>query len=309
MSEAQNFPPLAGDAGESQNAAPSGHGEKPQERRKRRRALISAPIRIRGAYAQSNGPEEISTTVDVSRNGFLFLSARADFSQGMTVAVTFPYSKSPVAIQVEQPGRVVRVSRLADGRFAIAIAIRTVNNEKRGYAAASAAAATNTASNSDSGSPTASEPPLVIVVDSDPAVRKALRNFLTTQGYEVMAMPGARQAHALLNQMLPALLIAEIEGDDLPGYDLCARIKSTPRLAQVPVVLTTRSAYPSDYSNAHSLGAVVCLAKPFRIERIGHVVRLLVPIGSTRKRAAAAGAGGHAWNEHTGSGDPSFRLS
>ncbi|MGH9686043.1 MAG: response regulator [Candidatus Acidiferrales bacterium] len=303
MSDAQNFPSL-GDAGESLNAAPSGNGEKPQERRKRRRALISAPIRVRGAYAQSNGPDEISTTVDVSRNGFLFLSTRADFSQGMTVAVTFPYSKSSVAIQVEQPGRVVRVSRLVDGRFAIAIAIPTVNNEKRGDTAASVAANTNAASNADS------EPPLVIVVDSDPSVRKALRSFLTTQGYEVMALPGARQAHALLNQMLPALLIAEIEGDDLPGYDLCARIKSTPRLAQVPVVLTTRSAYPSDYSNAHSLGAVVCLAKPFRIERIGHVVRLLVPIGGTRKLAAAAASADRpSWNERNGSGDPSFRLS
>ncbi|MGA9883622.1 MAG: response regulator [Candidatus Acidiferrales bacterium] len=308
MSDAQNFPSLAGDAGESRNAAPSGNGEKPQERRRRRRALISAPIRVRGAYAQSNGPDEISTTVDVSRNGFLFLSARADFSQGMTVAVTFPYSKSSVAIQVEQPGRVVRVSRLADGRFAIAIALPSVNRNERGDAAGSGAA--NPASDSGSSSQTPGEPPLVIVVDADPSVRKALRSFLTTQGYEVMALPGARQAHALLNQMLPALLIAEIEGDDLPGYDLCARIKSTPRLAQVPVVLTTRSAYPSDYSNAHSLGAVVCLAKPFRIERIGHVVRLLVPIGGTRKlAAAAASADGPSWNERNGSGDPSFRLS
>ena len=40
----------------------------------------------------------------------------------------------------------------------------------------------------------------------------------------------------------------------------------------------TRSAYPSDYSNAHSIGAVVCMAKPFKQERLGHVVRLLAPL-------------------------------
>jgi DNA-binding NtrC family response regulator len=54
-------------------------------------------------------------------------------------------------------------------------------------------------------------------------------------------------------------------------------VKSTKHLKHIPVVLTTRSGYPSDYSNAHSLGAVVCMAKPYKQERLGHVVRLLAP--------------------------------
>lgn len=269
----------------------------PEERRRRRRALISAPVRIRGVYAASNGPDEISTTVDVSRHGFLFISARIDFVHGMTVAVTFPYSKSAVPAQAEQPGRVVRVSRMPDGRFAVAIAL--------GSGREAASDRSSVASPSD---PPA-ERPLVIVVDADADVRDSLRSFLTMQGYEVLAVPGARQAHALLNQMLPALLIAEIEGEFLPGYDLCARIKSTPRLEEVPVVLTTRSAYPSDYSNAHSLGAVVCLAKPFRLERIGHIVRLLVPIDRARKVAAAASASENpARIPDQSTGDASFRI-
>jgi hypothetical protein len=53
------------------------------------------------------------------------------------------------------------------------------------------------------------------------------------------------------------------------------------------VMLLTSSAYPSDYSNAHSLGAVVCMAKPFRQERLGHMVRLLAPNART-------GCGGNA---------------
>jgi CheY-like chemotaxis protein len=84
----------------------------------------------------------------------------------------------------------------------------------------------------------------------------------------------------------PALLISEIEGEELPGYDLCAHVKSTPRLQTVPVVLTTSSAYPSDYANAHSLGAVVCMAKPFRCDRLGHVVRLLAPTPQAMEHTA-----------------------
>ena len=34
---------------------------------------------------------------------------------------------------------------------------------------------------------------------------------------------------------------------------------------------------PERLCKAHSLGAVVCLAKPYRPERLGHVVKLLAP--------------------------------
>lgn len=283
--------------GPGQEAASKSNG--PPERRKRRRALISAPVRVRSVYGSSNGPDETSTTVDVSRNGLLFVSARSNFSQGMVVAVTLPYSDSPAAVHVEQPARVVRVSKLADGRCAVAIAFGAARRETR----------TSTSAESFSNSSASSlERPLVIVVDADAEIRDSLKRFLTLQGYEVMAVSNARQAHTLLNQLLPSLLIAEIEGYELPGLDLCARIKSTPRLQEIPVVLTTRSAFPSDYANAHSLGAVVCMAKPFRLERLGHVARLLVSTPAGRVIARPAhGNGGPA--DGNGSGDASFRIT
>lgn len=263
--------------------------------------MISVPVRVRGVYTCTNDPEEISTTVDVSRHGFLFVSARPEFSHGTTVAVTFPYSESPVAIQAEQPGRVVRVSALADGRFAIAISLGTTGRR----AAADAPALENAAS---SASP-ADDRPLILVVDADVEVRDSLKDLLTEQGCEVLAVSNSRQAHTLLNQLLPSLLIAEIEGHDLPGLDLCARVKSTPRLHDVPVVLTTRSAFPSDYANAHSLGAVVCMAKPFRPERIGHVVRLLIRSNARGTNAATRSDDRGEPNANSNdAGDPTFRL-
>ena len=100
------------------------------ERRSRRRALISAPVRVRRINATDGGPDEISTTLDVSRSGILFVSPKGSFVVGMEVAVTFPYSKSPVAIQAEQTGRVARISELPDGSRAVAVALDTkVSNE------------------------------------------------------------------------------------------------------------------------------------------------------------------------------------
>ncbi|MBZ5696783.1 MAG: response regulator [Acidobacteriia bacterium] len=260
--------------------APSG------ERRTRRRALISAPVRVRALDLTGNGPCEISTTLDVSRTGFLFACSEPAFTVGMEVAVTFPYSRTGIGAQAEQPGRVARVKKMEDGSFAVAIAlgitamgdlVDTGGNRLGKQPAPPAQAVAPD-----------SKKPLVVAVDADPAMREMLKTYLVNEGYDVIAVSSASEAHEVLKMFTPALLISEIEGEELPGFDLCAHVKSTPRLHTVPVVLTTSSAYPSDYANAHSLGAVVCMAKPFRSERLGHVVRLLAPTPQAKEHTAPA---------------------
>jgi twitching motility two-component system response regulator PilG len=264
-------------------------GASPAERRCRRRALISAPVRVRSVDVTEDGPDEISTTLDVSRGGVLFTTRQAAFVPGMVVAVTFPYSKSPVAVQAEQAGRVARVSKMADGRYSVAVILRSgagediVDSCGRNLMDKSETPAYSPGFDSTK--------PLVVVVDKDTSLRESLKAYLTAEGYEVIALSSASEAHHALEMFTPSLLISEIEGEDLPGYELCAYVKGTPRLQTVPVMLMTSSAYPSDYANAHSLGAVVCMAKPYRQERLGHVVRLLAPTRQAKEQSAPARPG------------------
>ncbi|HTW24008.1 MAG TPA: response regulator [Candidatus Baltobacteraceae bacterium] len=270
----QGEPRFHGPSGDSASGN-SGQEAPARERRSRRRAMISAPVRVRRLDVTTDGPDEISMTLDVSRAGILFTSAAGAFEAGMEVAVTFPYSKSLVAIQAEQMGLVARVSDMGDGRRAVAVAFSACKEaemvDSGGHKLGKKATWT------DYVPAAGSTRPLVLVMDADPALRACLKTYLQNEGYDVIAVGTGREARDVLDAHTPALLIAEIEGDDLPGYDLCAHVKATPRLRTVPVMLMTRSAYPSDYANAHSLGAIVCMAKPYRQERLGHVVRLLAP--------------------------------
>lgn len=250
------------------------------ERRQRRRALISAPIRVRCEGLTGDGPDEISTTVDVSRAGVLFLTTHSGYFRGMSVRVTFPYSKALGALQAEQEGSVVRVSEISNGRRAIAIALGATGVGEDLVDAAGRKL--NAGQTKDLPAPvfqrSSPNKPLVLVVDSEAPLRETVKNLLNAQGYEVIAVNNAVDGRDVLNMFSPALVIAEIEGEGFPGYDICAHVKGTPRLRSVPVILTTRSAYPSDYANAHSLGALVCMAKPFRKERLVHVAQLLAPV-------------------------------
>jgi CheY-like chemotaxis protein len=272
------------------SSATSAH-ERPQDRRQKRRALISAPIRVRTVEAQTSGSQEIATTFDVSRSGILFHTQLDCYSRGMQVAVVFPYSKSPKAIHHEQKGRVVRITDHGDGLRGVAITFTAAPVEE--HVAAREAALEAAANDIYAPAPppetaeAKAKKPMVLAVDSDQQLREALKLYLENEGYEVIAVSNATDAREVLNLYTPSLLVAEIEGDGNPGYDLCGHVKATHRLRRIPVVLTTFSAYPSDYSRAHTLGAIVCMAKPYKQERLGHIVRLLAPLPEHIEKTAA----------------------
>lgn len=259
-----------------------------EERRRKRRARISTPVRVRSLDVTGNGPDEITTTVNISRIGILIETAGTGFFRSMPVAVVLPYAKTPGVPQAEQEGRVVRVSELPDGRRSVAVALgmgagdlvstsgRKLGEEQGLLPPRWAEPARKEDKFVIDRAP-GSEKPLVLTMDAESAARDSIKDYLTEEGYDVIAVGTAGEAREALNMFTPALVIAAIEGEGMPGYDICAHCKATPRLQRIPVMLMTSSAYPSDYSSAHSVGAVVCMAKPYKQERLGHVVRLLAP--------------------------------
>jgi CheY-like chemotaxis protein len=261
-----------------ETAAAALNAEAASDRRRKRRAVISAPIRVRSIHVTTSGPDEISTTVDVSRYGILFHTILDTYQRGMDVAVVFPYHKSATGAHAEQFGRVVRLHDLPDGRHAVAIALGVGIGEH--LVDASGRKLTNERVQLSYSVAPQVKRPLVLAVDSDDMLRDTMKLYLQNEGYEVIAVSNIVDAREVLNMFTPAVIVAEIEGegDILPGLDLCAHVKSSPSLKHIPVVLTSRSGYPSDYSNAHSMGAVVCMAKPYKQERLGHIVRLLAPL-------------------------------
>ena len=272
-----------------QRHSSGGQLSRQSERRKRRRTLVSAPVRVRGL--DLNAPNEITATIDVSRGGILLLTSQPGFHRGMEVAVIFPFSKTADAPQSERPGSVVRVSATVDGRIAVAIAFAFANELESPTADPRPCAVSDSPSQPVGLVPQEPRRPLILVVDADQTARANLKTYLSGQGYRVIAVNDATDGREVLKLFTPDLLIAEIEGEELPGFDLCAHVKATPRLKHVPVMLTTSSASPTDYSSAHSLGAVVCMAKPYRQDRLGHVVRLLVPQLSSEYDALPAKPG------------------
>jgi CheY-like chemotaxis protein len=272
-------PPIA-----SAHAAPkSGSSNSPVgiERRRRKRAKITAQVHMRGV----NTPEpfeEICKSVDVSRDGLLVTSARAGYWTGQRLDVTFPYSAAAAALNSSQPAEVVRVVE-QDGRHAVALQFINSKSDSAAKVDPSIAGvpAFSTATHTKQQS-------VVLAVESDPKTAEIMRNILSSDGYTVIIVPTAQQALDILRTTVPVVFLAEVEAKDMSGHDLCLIIKRNDRLQRVPVILLTKSAQPADYSASHQLGAVVCMAKPFKPERLLHVVRLVAPPPTARSAYGAS---------------------
>jgi CheY-like chemotaxis protein len=245
------------------------------ERRRRKRAKITAQVHVR-LINGAETLEEVGRSVDVSRDGLLFIAARAGYWKGQRLDVTFPYSNAAAALNTPQAAEVVRSIEQPGGKFAVAV--QFINAKSEAKEEKKGANVPGMSANSGANPALAEKSQcIVLAVESDQKTADIMRNLLQQDGYTVIIVPTAKAALDVLKTTIPAVFLAEVEAEDMSGHDLCLIIKRNDRLQHVPVILLTRSAQPADYSASHQLGAVVCMAKPFKPERLLHVVRLVAP--------------------------------
>ncbi len=91
-----------------------------KECRQAQRENLSEPVLI--CPCDPEYPEEVCTTLNVSRNGLYFTSPTDHYFPGMNVIVT-PNFHSDDPMQREYIGDVVRLERLEDGKWGVAIRI------------------------------------------------------------------------------------------------------------------------------------------------------------------------------------------
>jgi hypothetical protein len=91
-----------------------------KERRKTQREDLSVPVRV--CPCDSQYPEEVCTTLNVSRNGLYFATDTGHYFPGMNVIVTLNFRWDD-PMQREYIGDVARLERLEDGKWGVAIRI------------------------------------------------------------------------------------------------------------------------------------------------------------------------------------------
>jgi len=231
-----------------------------RDRRKRKRGMFAVPVQICGGVGTLEAFEDLVSTLDVSRDGLLLATSRGGYSVGQRLQVACPYWRKPTAINVPRNAQVIRNTLLPNYTYALALQFLLGACEEVPWALPA--------------SPYPNQVRVLCVV-SDPTAARGLCEVLEKDGYHVVAVRTAQEALDILRSEAPDVILAEAEGQEISGKDLCAIVKTSPRSQHIPVILLIASALPSDHATSHQIGAVVCVPIPCKPERLRSGIHLL----------------------------------
>ncbi len=98
------------------------------EQRRSRRAKIARTVRVRPSEPRDEHFEDLPISVNASKEGIYFTTRRETYYPGMRVFVTFPYSSPHDPMNSEYVAQVVRVEKLPNKKFGVAVhLLMTVN--------------------------------------------------------------------------------------------------------------------------------------------------------------------------------------
>lgn len=81
--------------------------------------------------------------------------------------------------------------------------------------------------------------PTILVVEDDDVARELMRRALERRGYSVITAEDGIQGYEEAVRALPRLVITDINMPGADGVHLVRRIRDTPALAAVPILVTT----------------------------------------------------------------------
>src|SRR4051812_48248409 len=102
---------------------------------------------------------------------------------------------------------------------------------------------------------------LVMVVEDDPALQKAMTAHLESMEFEVVVALHYEAAVQVLNERKPHLVCIDIELPVQSGYELCEYIRGPLGNTVVPILVTGDSGFPRDMASAEEAGANAFLKK------------------------------------------------
>jgi two-component system, OmpR family, KDP operon response regulator KdpE len=106
---------------------------------------------------------------------------------------------------------------------------------------------------------------IILVVEDEPALLRALRINLRARGYEALTMQAGRPALDQATQRKPDAVILDLGLPDIDGIDLIRELRS---VTSAPVIVLSGRTGPGDKIGALDAGADDYVTKPFSMEEL-----------------------------------------
>jgi chemosensory pili system protein ChpA (sensor histidine kinase/response regulator) len=114
--------------------------------------------------------------------------------------------------------------------------------------------------------------PTVMVVDDSLTVRKITGRLLAREGYDVITAKDGVEALEMLLDVVPDLMLVDIEMPRLDGFDLTRNIRADERLKAIPIIMITSRSATKHRLYAFEIGVNDYLGKPYQEDELLRLV-------------------------------------
>lgn len=116
----------------------------------------------------------------------------------------------------------------------------------------------------------------LLVVDDEPGLREAVKDYLQDSGFSVQVASNAREGWELVQKNPPDLVISDIMMPQVDGYQFLKQLREDPRFKTLPVVFLTAKGMTTDRIQGYQARVDAYLPKPFDPDELVAIVENLL---------------------------------
>ena len=123
----------------------------------------------------------------------------------------------------------------------------------------------------------------ILAVDDEPGIARLIKVNLERAGYRVETAGDGAEAFDLIQENKYDLIISDVMMPKMDGMELLQKIRTTPSLAHLPVIMLTAKSQDADVTQGYAAGTDMYLTKPFSPpELLTWVSRVLQGVGDAQ---------------------------
>lgn len=122
----------------------------------------------------------------------------------------------------------------------------------------------------------------ILIVDDNAASRETLESVLGGEGYNLQMAEDGAQALEKADALHPDLILLDVMMPGMDGFEVCRRLRCTPGLVEVPIILLTALDDSTSRMEGIQSGADDFLSKPFDRQELRARVRTITRLNRYR---------------------------
>lgn len=126
----------------------------------------------------------------------------------------------------------------------------------------------------------------ILLADDSLVIQKLVGLSFANEDVEIVTTDNGTEAIQMARALHPHVVLADVVMPGLSGYEVCSAIKSDPQMADIPVILLTRTSESFNEELAEQIGAKGHITKPFESGTLAKKVHEILD-GSPRSESAS----------------------